>query len=246
MTINIDDRSGSANLFPFFPKNTAKLTHLEYGDFSFIGNGPDGIPITVGIERKAIHDALNSMSSGRMQAVQIPGLIASYNVIFIIIEGIYRPDPDNGIIQIYRAHKWMPLEHGKRRWMYTELQHFLTTLTMICNFHVERTSREEETAKLVLSLYQWFTKKEWSKHKSHLAMRSEQLTNVATIYRPGIVQRMARQIDGIGEDRCVEVGKVFKTPREMCNAEEKDWLKIPKIGRVLAKQTVETIREGDK
>jgi ERCC4-type nuclease len=96
--ITIDRRTGSGELLPLFPKGVAELGCLEYGDFAWIGKGPEGLPLAIGVERKQIHDLVNSMASGRLQAHQLPGMINTYKISYLVIEGIWRPCPTTDII----------------------------------------------------------------------------------------------------------------------------------------------------
>ena len=89
--ILIDDRMGSKELLPLFrPYDvTVELSHLEYADIAFFGNGPTG-PELVGIERKTLHDLVNSMRSRRLSGYQLPGLMAAYAWVYIVVEGVWR------------------------------------------------------------------------------------------------------------------------------------------------------------
>ena len=91
--ILIDNRTGSKELFPLFPKGSAKLCHLPFGDFSFVGNGPDEMPLNIGIERKQIREVAGEMSAGRLVGHQVPGLLATYQVVYLIVEGRWRGIP---------------------------------------------------------------------------------------------------------------------------------------------------------
>ena len=71
--ITVDNRTGSIELLPLFPKNTAKPGYLAFADFAFTGRGyANGLPLLIGVERKTTTDLLSSMTTGRLSGYQIP------------------------------------------------------------------------------------------------------------------------------------------------------------------------------
>ena len=128
--ILIDNRTGSKELFPLFPKGSAKLCHLPFGDFSFVGNGPDEMPLNIGIERKQIREVAGEMSAGRLVGHQVPGLLATYQVVYLIVEGRWRGNTQTGILQTKRR-EWEDVANGATRFMASAIRKYLTTLEMM-------------------------------------------------------------------------------------------------------------------
>jgi ERCC4-type nuclease len=241
--IEIDSRAGSGELIGLFPKGVAKLAHLEYGDMAWVGKGEGGCPIAIGVERKAIHDLVNSMGSGRLQSHQLPGMRNCYQIIYLVVEGIWRPNPHSGIVEIHHSKRWEALAHGKRRWMYAEIEGFLNTLDLKGGVHYRRTGSKEETAQLVTILYNW-SNKEWDKHRSHMAIQENTFGGKARFVKPGLVQRMAAQLPGIGWERSTAIADTFSSPEDMVDAPQCVWEGIDGVGKELAERIKRMLREG--
>ena len=64
------------------------IVRMDYGDAMVTGNGPCG-QVDIGIERKRIGDLVNSITTGRLSGHQLPGLLAQYYKVYIIVEGMY-------------------------------------------------------------------------------------------------------------------------------------------------------------
>jgi ERCC4-type nuclease len=241
--ITIDRRKGSGELLHLFPKGTAQIGDLPFADFAWVCKGPEGMPLAVGVERKQIHDLVNSMTDGRLQDVQLPGLANSYQVIYLLVEGIWRPSPKDDIIEIFKGRKWCYLCHGQRRYTAKEVEGFINTLDIITGVHIRRSGTKEETASLVNVLHRWWTNKNFEEHRGHLALSNKVTTPL--LKRVGLVQKIASQLPGIGWERSGEVAKRFKTPIEMVLADRKDWEGIDGIGKGIAEKVTKSLQEGD-
>jgi len=244
--ILIDDRTGSCELARYFSKSLVKIVRLEYGDFSFIGNGPDEIPVSIGIERKTLTDLLSSLQTGRFSGHQLPGLLNSYYYVYLIVEGIWRSCPSNGILEILAGNHWQPVSLGSRRWMAREAYGYLNTLAVASGLVVWQTTSPRETALLVTILYRWW-QKDWAEHKSHLAMRKSRLRDGegVSLVKPSLVRRVAAELPGIGWGKSREVERVFRSVEDMVQAEAGDWQRIPGIGKKIAEQAVRELRGED-
>src|SRR5574342_372474 len=164
--IIVDDREKGAMFVGCLPHGLYQLGRLEYGDVSFVGNGPDDTPVLVGIERKSIGDLLNTITSGRFAGHQLPGLINSYNVVYLIVEGLYRPGP-SGLLELRYGAGWAPNEMG-RRWMYNEVECWVSTMEEKAGLRLRRAPGPPETAAIIQSLHQWWCSKEYEDHRAHL------------------------------------------------------------------------------
>ena len=89
--ILLDDRTGSGELLPLFRPYDApvELARLDFGDACWLGNGATG-PELVGVERKTIHDLVSSMRSKRLSGYQLPGLLRTYDWVYLLVEGVWR------------------------------------------------------------------------------------------------------------------------------------------------------------
>ena len=114
--IQIDERTGSAELQSLFPPGVPTIVgRLEFGDFAFLGNGPEDEPVSIGVERKGIRDLLNSMVTGRLVGHQLIGLVNNYHYVYIVVEGLWRFNPTDGMMEEHSNGGWVPIQLGSRR-----------------------------------------------------------------------------------------------------------------------------------
>jgi len=236
--ILVDKRVGSGDLVTMFPKNCASLTTLDFGDCAFLGLGPGGAPVRVGIEVKALGDAAGSIRSGRFAGHQLPGLVASYDKVYVILEGLYRVGSE-GELETYRKGQWATGEWGHTAWMYNELDGWINSINIIAGVTVKRTSNRRETAAVIYGLYHWWTSKTYEKHRSHVGFDE---SGRPAIIKPGLVRRVAAELPLIGWDRSRDVADTFKSVLAMVLADEKDWQKIKGIGKTIARKVTAAIR----
>ena len=166
----LDSRVGSKDLLDPMRRFgiPVELTTLDYGDATWLGKGPDG-PLPVGVELKTIGDLLSSLVSGRLTGHQIPGMVQQYHQVWLVVEGMVKPDRETGELQQFRGSGWRPIELGRRRFTYHDFSAFLATLETKAGVHVRQTEGRWETACLLASLYRWW-QKDWESHRGHLAV----------------------------------------------------------------------------
>lgn len=222
-----------------------RVTRLDFGDACFHGNGPDDEYI-IGVERKCLSDALNSMQSRRLVGFQLPGMLDTFHRSIVLIEGIWSPGK-NGELCVYRRGEWVPVELGSRRFLYSELDNFMTSLEETTptpgQVHVRRTSNSLETAVVLSDLVHWWAKP-WKDHKSlrqaYIRTPEPRRSGLA-IKIPGIVWKMAAQIPKI-DQKGELVERKFKTPLEMCQADATTWQEIDGIGPTIAENAVHLLQ----
>ena len=214
------------------------ICSLEYADFAWSGNGPNG-PVNIGVERKTLMDLLQSMTTGRLSGHQMVGLTHQYDWVYLLVEGIWRPDKETGVLQrIGRNGKWASAAQGSRRFMARDIYNFFQTLQVMCGVITVVTSNQWETAMWLTANYSWW-QKGWEKHKSHLQFQKP--VAHAQLSKPNLVTRMANQLTGIGWDKAKRIGEHFHDIFDLVDAEEEELRKIEGIGPKLAKQIVEEI-----
>lgn len=228
--IYIDNRVGSKELHPLFPKGTATLTHLEYADFMFMGHS-DGEDILIGVERKRIGDFINSMCTGRLSGKQLIGMVNSYHYLYLVIEGIFRANPQNGLLETWHSGGWQEYRAGKRLFMARDIWTFMNTLQVVCGLHCYHCPRETDTVQYIMALHHWWHK-EYDEHKSHLQLHTG---NVVQLSKASLVRRVAYQIDGIGwSKKSKAIDQHFKSVSELVEAVPMDFMKLEGIGKKLA------------
>ena len=229
--ILLDDRTGSGDLIRYL-RGVAKLSRLSFGDAQIEGNGPEGRPVLVGVEVKKVADVLTCITDGRFAGHQLPGLQASYEVVYLVVEGDYRVGKE-GLLEVMRYHMWRPILLGSRKFMYREMDNWLTTMEMKGGVKIRRTGGRQETAQFLKDLYGWWTGREWEEHRAHLAFHDPG-PPVAMLRKPSLLRRMAKELPGVGWERSLEVEKRFDSVLEMALASELDWKDIPGIGKGIA------------
>ncbi len=244
MTITIDNRAGSKELFPLFPKGMAKLGYLQFADLAFLGRGPDEKPVAIGIERKKILDLINSMTSGRLSGYQIPGLINSYDFVYLMVEGLWRPNPENGILERNTGKgRWVTISLGQRTFMAREIYNYIHTLALFRGILLWFTHTPKETVLLTRALFHWWNDKPFSAHGAHLKLY-DPFCNLS-VGKRSIVQRMAMEIPGIGAERARMASKRFQTVVEMVLASKEEWEVVEGIGKVLSEKIVKYLQERE-
>lgn len=237
--VYVDSRVGSREVMRYLPVGVAQMTKLPFGDAMFLGNGKDDIPVHVGVEIKALGDMLKSIVDGRFAGHQLPGLLRDYHVVYLIIEGKYRPDPDTGLLQVPGpGHRWVEAEYGAKRWMHRDLDGFLTTMEMRYGIKTRRSFDRKESAQIIANLYHWWTDKTYEEHKSGCAF---DYSGEPTLLPTSLLRRVAAQLKGIGWKRAQSVEQHFTSVVDMILAPTEEWMRIPGIGFKVARDVVEEI-----
>lgn len=217
------------------------VTELEYGDIQILGNGPDG-GMSVGMERKKVRDLITSITSGRLSGHQIPGMTASYDVVYLLIEGEWRRE-ESGAIKVKMGNSWKRAHFGKRVVKWEDVWTWLTTMEIMTGCKVKCVSGIEETVRMLAVMDRWASK-EWNRHKGH-EMKRKNPAWLVPGKKPSLVRRVAEELPGIGQDRAKEVEKVFGCVKTMVNADIKEWLAIPGIGKATAKIVTESVNKEE-
>lgn len=261
MCLVIDRRESSRpagkDLISYLRRYDIELAEMEldFGDAMFGGHGERG-DCTVAIEHKRLADLVTSMKDRRLAGHQLRGLWQTYDYVFLVVEGTWRPGP-GGEIEELRGKEWRPFFGSRDRLAvnYRQLVSYLNSLSLRSKspdtgepLRVIRTNNPRQTAAEYAALYYGFTEKEWSAHHAHDQIYTEITlpTRRVGLVAPKITTlwKMAAQIDGI--DRKAEaVAKFFKTPQNMANAGEKEWRRIDGVGIKIARQAVKVMQEEE-
>jgi ERCC4-type nuclease len=244
--ITIDGRQGSSELAPLFPHDIpTTISHLDYGDFYFMGHGPDCSYVSVGVERKAIKDLLNSMTTGRLSGHQLPGLTQQYEYVYLLVEGLWRFNPISGVLETMVGPSWQDACLGGRRFMAKEIVGFLNTLAIKAGIQVVYTHSQRETVQTIVALYHWWNSKNWDQHDSHLAPHKvhKGAQGQVQLVKPSLVRRIAAELPLIGWGKSLAVAEYFPSVRIMMTATEQQWRDIPGIGKGIAKGVVDEINK---
>lgn len=241
--ILIDYRKGSKELEPYI-QTAHKIATLEFADFCFTGLGEDG-PAMIGIERKTIGDMMSSMNSGRLSGHQLIGLLDQYAYVYLLIEGIWRPNPKSGVLEKRRGKSWTPVHHGKRKYTARELWNYVNTLAIMCGVHTVYTTGMAQSGLWLDSTYTYW-QRDYSSHKSHLKFHRQDVKpkgKKAVMLRPPTpFERIISGVSGVGFGTATLLEKHFKTPLELALATEDQLTSIKGIGPKIAKLIIRELR----
>lgn len=242
--ILLDSRVGSKHLAPLIGP-LATLTQLDSADAAFsAANGA-----TIGIEIKTVGDAVNCMFSGRLVDRQVPLMREQYSECYLIIEGVYRPCPKSGVLQVAKGTldsesrfggNWVDATSGRSRLMAKSFEQWLSTLELIGGVRIRQTSGPAATATTIMSLYTWWGREDHSSFK----VMQEPRGAAVELSRPRMLRRMAALLPGIGWVRSEAVAHRFKSIEHMINADEAEWEEIEGIGKTIAKNVREAIQNA--
>lgn len=223
-----------------------EVTDLTYGDFCFLGHGEADSPVPVGVERKTLQDLINSTLTGRFAGHQLPGLLSSYQDVWLVVEGRWRPGP-TGLLEV-PGHKekggkwvWKGVGYGAKQFMYKEFESLLLTLEIRGGVRVRFTQDEEGTCWFLASLYRWWTDKSLEEHRSHLRFRSLEV-DAGLLIKPSLCRLVAKELPMIGWKRSQAVAEKFGTVYAMVQASEQEWQEIEGVGKVMAKRIVQSLQ----
>lgn len=243
--ILVDSRAGSGELLPLFQRGKAELAQLEYADFAFVGNGRNGEAVMVGIERKTVPDFLAGYDTGRFTGHQLSGLLAAYNIVYVIVEGMTRRDPASGVLETIVRQGWERVKNG-RQWMFREYVCRRNTLAIVPDMtpsvQVLTTRDRYDTVAHVEALHHWWTEKEFTEHQSHVNIYRG--PDFAQLIEPTLMRKFVYCIKGVGFEKMKLIEKEFKSIQDMANAEPERWAKIKGISQRMAEQIVKEIRNG--
>jgi ERCC4-type nuclease len=221
----------------------AQLQRIEFCDAHFWGQGPGGLPVPIGAEIKRIGDVIACMQDGRFAGHQLPGIVATTQYRWLILEGPFKAD-DNGDVVMLRGRDWViPGSHIS----HSAFQRWLISVEVTASFRVWRTFDRRETAKFLADLYGWWSKP-YEEHDSHLALdysdpyqQTVELIQIDKKDPRYWVREVAKNLPGIGRKRSLQVSDSFPSVRVMANAGPGDWERIDGIGHGTAVKVVQAI-----
>lgn len=244
--LTVDNRVGAIEL-----SDTIRAMHvpvevkrITFGDFRFDGSGPKGT-CTVGIERKKVRDVLCSIEDGRFAAHQLPGLIETYDYVYLIVEGRATVDASSlDLIEPYGdTGRGRPYRLGPSHNIpYRQFDNYLNSISTQSSCRVKRSTSPAETIMQLVDLYHWF-QKPWSQHQSLKVLRKE--PPKFSFFTPSVRQLVASCLPGIGYEKSMAVAQKFPTITEMVLATPRQWMEVPGIGDTLARRITKLLFEGE-
>jgi ERCC4-type nuclease len=227
---------------------------IPHGDVVFWGvdEDPSGaeVPIRVCCERKKIRDMVACIVSGRYLHQSRSAHEAGFERLVLIVEGEFRSGPETGQVEVPVTHSIMDAKslrpRVRRFWEsvapplpYPRFDQYLSELALYTGILVKRSKDVRETAAQVKAIWQLFQKLP-SEHQS-LKMFYTAPHPASILSKPGLVRRVANELDDIGWARSAEIAKRFQSVKEMVDATEEDWEAIPGIGTTIARKAVSAL-----
>lgn len=239
--ILVDQRIGSVELLPEIRRCGVKLVEkadLQFGDAAFEGRGPDGT-ISVGIERKTLHDMLNCIDDSRYGGMQRIGMKHMYNVSVLAIEGHWKPHDGQGLLMegYHAGTTWGYCNYRSQRTMYSKLYRYLISVAL--SGVIVTYSRDLfHTAYNICEWFHYF-QKPWT---GHTALQELQKVAIPTLnHKPSLVRKWANDLEGVGTKLSGDAERLFRKPITLANADESEWLRIPGVGVKTAQSIVREI-----
>jgi ERCC4-type nuclease len=239
--ILVDSRIGSSEVAPYIKKVGVAIEEvmLDFGDFCFEGNGPDG-RITIGVERKRLHDMLNCIDDSRYASYQRPGMREVYDKSFLIVEGMWKPHEDGTLMEEFRGGVWGQCKYRSSRVMYAKLRRYLFSISL-SGVVVLYTRDIVQTAYDLCELFHYFSKG-WDKHTSLLEIQKLAIPDMNV--RPSLCRKWASDLNDIGVKFSMEAERLFRRSAiKLATSSELDWLKIKGIGVPTARKIIREINE---
>lgn len=204
---------------------TAIKTQMDAGDYCWFGAGMAG-----GLERKKIQEVVQLLKGGKRHISQLIRCRNEYTVVYLAIEGEWREGRD-GILEIPR---WVPSDR-RMEWvaalpntMWGSMVEHLTTLEEQLGVRVKTTKNYQETCRVVEHLASWW-QQPVEKHKSALVVPGSE--RPFSLVEPGVVDKVAAQLPGIGYTLSGRVADRARTPHELDGWTLKDWTAVEGIGK---------------
>jgi len=220
-----------------------------FTDCCFTGVGEQGESMLVAVERKKVGDLAQCINDGRLLHQLQVCRENSADVLCLVVEGRYRRNPDDGLLEIpvwginprtmHRAEIWQPV---KPTMQYSRFDQYLTELAYLAGVIVKRTENVRETADVIQALYANFQTSP-SQHQS-LKQIFKPPMPVVLLVRPSLVRRVAAELPGIGWGRSKVVAEHFPSVRAMVEADVKEWASLDGIGKKTAEKVVRALGGG--
>lgn len=179
-----------------------KKATLPYADFSFHGNGPDG-RVRIGVERKTLSELITAVEDNRFIGHQLPGLLKTYDWVYVVCEGTYRPDRTSGILMSGGREAGFTRD----RHLYENFEKFILSLERKARVTVRTTTGKLHTAYFIRALYKW-AEKSWDSHKSVYKV-DETTPDFAIMDERTVRRKILAQVPAIGWKRSRAASEYF-------------------------------------
>jgi len=253
--ILIDDRKGSKEFYPKLSKlTTCELSRLEFADFAFIGNGRGNKTYSIGVERKTIPDFIDSMHSGRLSGHQLSGLLKHYDIVYILLEGIWKEAPlTNKLIRFDKKRKGpVDLDFSGKAVTSRQINNFANSITINaaleynCTVLFWRTPNQSQSVSWLRDTYLWW-QKDFNKHSSHKQLqkpKEPRRAGLLNFQKPSTLQMMLMGVPDLGEKKSKVLSERFKTMQELVTAPVEDIAELHGFSKASAVKLLNVLMHG--
>jgi len=236
-----------ADLIPIFGDICTPLS-IPFGDFNFTGIWFENEPIWIWGERKKLGDLVNCIqSSGRLLRQVQDAKEAGYSQFFLIIEAMFRPNPQTNALQYRRGKTWTdyhinPKDPKSAIISYKRIVDFLNQLDFYCGIRYRITASPKDTVRKVLDLYHMFQTAP-EDHGSLKQFETTTETGAAFLSKPSLIRRVVKEMDKIGWDRSKGFEEEFSNMADFCKVvaegDLKRLLKVKGVGKGIAQSILD-------
>lgn len=232
--IYVTDDARDADILPHL-QGLGRPYPIQYGDFVILGapikNEYDMVEaVRVSGDRKKLTDLISCMRSGHYVEQIRMAREGGFNRLFMIFEhGPIRPS-DDGLLQYRHGKEWRNFELAGSEEQYSTVTDYLNELFWLAGVQVHHTRDARHTGETVVALYRMFAKPP-SKHHLLDKFYVAPVLKAELLGRPALIERMAKELPGVGWERSKAVRAHFGSVRAMVNAGKEAWLEIPGIGQ---------------
>ena len=252
MTIFLTTQSNDADLIPLLQPLVTPYP-IPFGDFNFSGKWTNQEQVWIWGDRKKLGDLVTCVvSTGRLLRQVQDAKAAGFRFFFVIIEAVFRCNPDTGNLQHLRGKKWVdyhlnPKNPDSPTIPYIQIINYLNQLDWYCGVRVRITSNARETAQAVKDIYHLFQQAP-EDHSSLKQFETHHDPHAAYLYKPSLTRRIAKEFDKVGWDRSLGFDKEFNTTGEMLKVigegDVKRLMKVNKVGKGIAQSMIEEVSKS--
>jgi len=229
--IYITQAPNDAELMQYFPNGLAKFYPVEYGDACFVGAPVDGQGCLCCLERKKLGDMISCIESGRHIEQVRRAYQAGWDkqVLLAQFDNPIRKGV-GGLLEVRRGRSWAPYAATGREFHYDRLMDYLNEIYWLGGVQVIVTHSTKQSVEAIISVYRVLSKPPASHHLLD-KFYSAPIPKVSLLGVPPLIERMAKELPGVGWERSKAIAAKMGTVRQMVNATREEWLDTPMIGQ---------------
>ena len=229
--IYITKAPNDAEMMPHFPTGLAQFYDIAYGDACFVGAPVDGIGTLCSGERKKLGDMISCIESGRHIEQVRRAYQAGWNRQFLVFQ-LDQPIRKGvgGFLEVRRGKSWELYTAIGREFHYNKLMDYLNEIYWLGGVQVIITRSTKQSVEAIIGVYRILSKPPEA-HRILDKFYSAPIPKVSMLGVPPLIERMAKELPGVGWERSKAIAARFVTVKRMVRATEEDWLDVPGIGR---------------